>query len=128
MRSQRGGRGTVTVEMALVLPLLLLILVGSLELGTIFSSYLRFQNAVREGSRLAALGVSEAEITARVFQFAPGLDPVKMTLTVTNAEGDRGDPVKVDAAYTYDVSTMLMAIIIGDPDLTMNYQTTMRLE
>ncbi len=38
MRSQRGGRGTVTVEMALVLPLLLLILVGSLELGTIFSS------------------------------------------------------------------------------------------
>ena len=128
MRKSRCRKGTVTVEMALILPLLLLVLVGSLELGTLFSSYLRFQNAIREGSRLAALGATEAEIGARIHLFAPGLDEDKMTLTVTNAEGDRGDPVKVEAVYNYDISTMLMAVIVGNTNVPMNYQTTMRLE
>jgi len=51
-----------------------------------------------------------------------------MTLTVTNAEGDRGQPVTVRGVYIYDVSTMLMAGIIGTADYPMNYQITMRLE
>ena len=109
-------------------PLLLLILVGSLKLGTLFSSYLRFQNAIREGTRLAALGVTEAEIATRIQQFAPSLDQSKMTLTVTNAEGERGEAVTVDGTYSYDVSTMLMAVVIGASEVPMNYQTTMRLE
>ena len=128
MKQPPGKSGTVTVEMALILPLLLLILVGSLELGTLFSSYLRFQNAIREGARIAAMGVTEEEIAARVQKFAPGLNPDKLTLTITNAEGDRGDPVTVRGTYTYDVSTMLMSVIIGTPHYPMNYQTTMRLE
>ena len=128
MRKPRGKSGTATVEMALILPLLLLILVGSLELGTLFSTYLRFQNAIREGGRLAAIGTTEGEITARVHQYAFGLDPGKITLTVINAEGDRGDPVTVQGGYTYDVSTQLMAVVIGTADLPMNYQITMRLE
>ena len=77
MRQLRGKSGTVTVEMALILPLLLLIMVGSLELGTLFSSYLRLQNAIREGGRLAAIGMTEGEITARVQQFGFGLNPDK---------------------------------------------------
>ena len=111
-----------------ILPVLLLILVGSLEFGTLFSTYLRFQNAVREGARVATLGVPEAEITTRIHQFAPGLKPSSLTVTVTNAEGDRGEAVQVAAAYTQDISTMLMAVIVGTSDFTMNYQTTMRLE
>ena len=120
MRQPSGKSGTVTVEMALILPLLLLILVGrhSLELGTLFSSYLRFQNAIREGARIAAMGVTEKEITARVHKFGPGLNPDKLTVTVTNAEGDRGDPVTVRGTYTYDVSTMLMSVIIGTSSVT----------
>ena len=128
MRQSQGKSGTVTVEMALILPLLLLILVGSLELGTLFSSYLRFQNAIREGGRLAAMGSTEGEITARVHAYGLVLDTDKLTLTITNAEGDRGDPVTVQGTYTYDVSTMLMSVIIGTPHYPMNYQTTMRLE
>ena len=128
MRKSRVKSGTATVEMALILPLLLLIMVGSLELGTLFSTYLRFQNAIRKGGRLAAIGTTEGEITARVHQYAFGLDSDKMTLTVTNAEGDRGDPVTVRGVYIYDVSTMLMAGIIGTADYPMNYQITMRLE
>ena len=128
MRQPRGKSGTVTVEMALILPLLLLIMVGSLELGTLFSSYLRLQNAIREGGRLAAIGMTEGEINARVQQFGFGLNPDKLTVTVTNAEGDRGDPVTVQGGYIYDVSTMLMSVIIGSAHYPMNYQITMRLE
>ncbi len=106
MRKLRSQSGTATVEMALILPVLLLILVGSLEFGTLFSTYLRFQNAVREGARVATLGVPEAEITTRIHQFAPGLKPSSLTVSYCQKLGTDplgGDLVFTDSVYKCDV-------------------------
>jgi Flp pilus assembly protein TadG len=47
-------RGAVAVEFALVLPLLVTLLLGTLTAGLAYSDQLSISNAVREGSRLGA--------------------------------------------------------------------------
>lgn len=51
---RRSCRGSAGVEMALVLPLLLLIMFGSVEMGNFFLSEHVVQKGVRDGARFAA--------------------------------------------------------------------------
>lgn len=50
----RCRRGAAAVEMALVLPLLLIVLFGSVELGNYFMNEHSLSKAVRDGARFAA--------------------------------------------------------------------------
>jgi Flp pilus assembly protein TadG len=50
----RDGRGNAAAEMALVAPLLLIILFGSVELGNYFMNEHELVKAVRDGARFAA--------------------------------------------------------------------------
>ena len=52
----RNSKGQSLVETALVLPLLLLIVFGTIEFGRVFNAYLVVSNASREGARAAAVG------------------------------------------------------------------------
>jgi Flp pilus assembly protein TadG len=56
-RVGRGGReaGVVAVEFALVLPLLMLLLVGAIDVGLVTMEHQILQNAAREGARYAAM-------------------------------------------------------------------------
>ena len=60
-RSSRRQGGATVVEMALVLPLFLLLLVGVIELSLMFFANLTMQYAVREGARYAITGLSDAD-------------------------------------------------------------------
>jgi Flp pilus assembly protein TadG len=61
-------RGAVAIEMAIVLPLLLLILGGIVDLGRAFSIHVVLTNAAREGARAGVVlttGTPNAAIKAR---------------------------------------------------------------
>ena len=53
--------GAAAVEMALVLPILLLLVFGIIEFGLVFNRYISVTHAAREGVRHLALGVDPAE-------------------------------------------------------------------
>ena len=50
----RCSRGAAAAEMALVLPILLILLFGSVEAGTMFMSHHAIEKGVRDGARYAA--------------------------------------------------------------------------
>ena len=53
-RSRRGSeRGVALVEMAIVLPLLLILVFGIIEAGWFYAELSDVRNAAREGTRLA---------------------------------------------------------------------------
>ena len=60
LKSQRGAE---LIEMALILPLLLLVLVGIVDFGFLFQRYEVLTNAAREGARMAVLANSGYTIT-----------------------------------------------------------------
>jgi Flp pilus assembly protein TadG len=53
-----GERGQAMVEMALLLPLLLLMVMGAIDFGRAFFAYTSAANAAREGAMCASLGAS----------------------------------------------------------------------
>lgn len=78
-RRRSGGPGTstagsVTVEMAIVAPILVLLLFGIIEMGLLLRDHLVLGSACREASRVASLGKTTTAITTRAKNSAVSLD------------------------------------------------------
>ena len=74
-------RAMATVELALVLPVLLLLLFGILEFGLLFKDALLLQQACREAARAAAVGATPSQIEDTVTAAAPTLNSDNMEVT-----------------------------------------------
>lgn len=82
-------RGTATVELAVVLPLLLLLLVGVWEVGRMLEVKKHLASAAREGGRLAATGLANEEEVRSVVQAAleeTGVPTARATIEVINLD------------------------------------------
>ena len=128
-RHPRGERGQAMVELALVLPVLLLLLLGIAQFGLIFSSQLTLQNAVREGARIGAVGGDDAAIDNAVLNAASTLDPNKLSVTVSPDQTGRvqGAQVVVSADYQLDLIVPIISELVG-PQLNLHSAVTMRVE
>ena len=65
------------IELALILPILLMLLVGIVDFGRAFSAQVSITGAAREGARTLALGGTPAQVTIAV-------DQAKGTASVTS--------------------------------------------
>jgi Flp pilus assembly protein TadG len=69
-RASRSERGSVLLEMAMTLPLLLLVCVAIFELGRAYQTQQILTNAAREGARMAVLpDASTGNIQTRVKKY-----------------------------------------------------------
>ena len=81
-------RGAVAVEFALVLPLLAMLLLGTVTAGLAYSESIGLTNAVREGARFGATTVesgtwgTDVVARTRALQFDDGATPPETTLCV----------------------------------------------
>ena len=126
-RSRRNQKGTVLVEMAIVLPLFILILIGTMEFGIVLHDYQILQNASREGARFGTIGNSAASIEARVRSFAPQLTQ-GLVVQVTGDGGERGAELTVRATYPVPLVTALLREIVGANAFQLRAESHMRLE
>lgn len=122
-------RGQSTVELALVLPLVLLLLIGIVEFAQMASGYLTIQHAAREGARLGSIGAGDAAIIERVRDSARVLAADRLTVSVSPVESNRrsGGSLTVRVTYRHTMMTPLLAQLIG-PDITLESELTMRVE
>ena len=61
----RNDRGQATVEMALILPLLVLCIAGIVWVGQVMAMHVRVEHAAREGARAAAVEPAAATSVAQ---------------------------------------------------------------
>jgi len=133
-RKSEGEGGQSLVEFALVLPIFLLVLFAIVDFGMAFHAWIAVTNSAREGARLGAVRGPADEIVQRVRDTTGTLDQDKLTVTVTNAEGDPGDSVIVDVSYAYSLMTPvadILALVSGgtiSDSLTLSSTADMRLE
>ena len=73
--------GSVTVEMAIIAPILVLLLFGTIEMGLLFKDSLTLSQASREAVRVAAVGDTISDITTRAKAAAPALTSANITVT-----------------------------------------------
>ena len=87
----RNRKGQALVEMLLVLPFLLLVFSGVIDLGLVYQRNLMVNEAAREGARLAALGKDNSSILAAVQRYdstlmaTTSVSGTKVTVTVKGA-------------------------------------------
>lgn len=126
-RKYRNGQSMV--EFALILPILILLVLGIVEFGLMFNSYLTVQNVSREGARLAIVGGTDTEIRAHMVSISPNLTPVNLSVTITPIQGSRtsGASVTVQANYTYPLTVPIIKNLLKNT-ISLKAQTTMRME
>ena len=99
-------RGSVAVEFALLLPVLLLIIFGVIDFGRAINAQITLTQAAREGARLASLGYSTSAVQSRAQSAATGLSPVTVTvLAACPAGAGIGVDARVQASYVFSFIT-----------------------
>ena len=105
-------RGSATVEFSLVLPLLLVLALGLIQVGLLARDRLLVEAAARAGARAAAIQDDPAEVESAVRAAAPALEEATTVVSVTR-EGARGAPVTVLVAYDDPVRVPLVGWLVG---------------
>jgi len=105
-------RGSVAVEFALVLPVLLLIVFGIIDFGRALNAQIVLTGAAREGVRLAALGYPDAAVQARAAAAASDLSGITVAVAEScqPGAGPTADAV-VNVSYTFSFITPIGALV-----------------
>jgi Flp pilus assembly protein TadG len=133
-KTMRRQRGQAMVELAMVLPVFLILVLGIIDFGWALRNYVMVTNSAREGARLGVTGAEGPSIVERTVNTSAGLlKPADVA--VTNAAGLSGSLVKVDVTYQHQFITPLGALLgkvtgggTSSDTLTLKSSTSMRLE
>ncbi|MGP4079833.1 TadE/TadG family type IV pilus assembly protein [Pseudalkalibacillus sp. R45] len=125
----KNEKGQSMVEMALVLPLLLLILMGIFDFGRIMYTYMHLQLATQESVRLGGLGRDDAAIIdfARDYIHVGDSSDLQVNISPNDSTRDSGDYMTVTLEYPVDYLTPLMSKILPSPVLVKT-DSTIRVE
>ncbi|RPJ56538.1 MAG: pilus assembly protein [Acidobacteria bacterium] len=131
----KNDRGATIVEMALILPLFLIMVFGMIEFSVALYDKAMITNASREGARAGIVFrdplLTDGEITTVVNNYLAsrlitfGGSSTAVTL-VTRGGTVTGSPLTVRVTYTY--SFLVMPNFIGGGAIPMAAETVMRLE
>ncbi|MBS3900500.1 MAG: pilus assembly protein [Dethiobacter sp.] len=128
LRCKNEQKGQALVEFALVLPLILLLLLGIVELGRVSNAYLVVIHAARHGARHAAVGATNAEIISSVNQASLPLNPGKLIISILPEQGRlAGSDVRVVVSYPLRLITPLAGNLLNNPVIVRG-EITMRIE
>ncbi|TNB70745.1 pilus assembly protein [Arthrobacter sp. BB-1] len=97
MKTKGKEKGAVAVEMAIVLPLLLLILLGIIEFGRVLNIQVSLTQAAREGARYAAIhhGDPSFDVRGATLAAAPTLSGLPVSVTDNASSCASGSNVQV---------------------------------
>lgn len=113
-----GQRGQATVELAVVLPFLVLVLFSIAEMGMMLGSYLSVQSMAQDGARDVAMGLSEGAIISQLNGLVPAnLQAANVSVNFNPDAGGGGwafgTPVTISVRYPFLVAVPIISDIIG---------------
>lgn len=128
----QNNKGVAAVELAICLPILILLVCGSIEFGLLFYNQQVITNASREGVRAGIVaGTGNADIIQIVENYCIGklinlnganeLQADAVTVSAPDVDND----LFVSVSYNYD---FLFGGILGFNQKTLSAQTIMRME
>ena len=114
--TRREDRGQATVELALLLPLVAVLLLLILQIGLVLRDQLMVVHAAREAARSAAVADGDPEVAARSGAERSGsLDRDRLDLTTRSMDGDRR--ISVEVRYRSTTEVPLVGLLLPDIDL-----------
>jgi Flp pilus assembly protein TadG len=136
---RRASRGQTTVEFAIVLQVLILLLFLIYQGGVAWSHKLTVEQAARDAARKAVVNRSlpssdiQAAAVTEARRTAGSLDQARLGVTVAGADSpetpngvlwEQGDVATVTVTYPFDISILGLTIASG----TLRSSTSLRME
>ena|SRR2546427_4931802 len=123
-RQQRCRRGQSLTELVVMLPVLLLLVAGVLDLAHYFSVASICANAVREGARRGATTPTDQDaIKNRVVEEAAGapltLDVSEVVVSYPDSDNTSGHPIRVEVTHTLDL-VLAQALDVAQPTIHLS--------
>jgi Flp pilus assembly protein TadG len=139
VRRLRDDRGAELIEMALILPVLMLIIAGIVDFGFLFQKFNVVTNAAREGARMGILpdGYGDADVRSRVRTYLQDagvdsagsvvdIDPVTIA---TSGADVQAKSVRVTIFHHFSVLDPISRLIGGSfSSISVSGRAVMRLE
>jgi Flp pilus assembly protein TadG len=108
--------GTAALELALLLPIMVAVLFGTVEVARMYHAWETLTHAAREAARPLALKTGDPAVTMQ--NNVPGLDPSKVIMTRTPALGDCTLGSTVTITLTYPIFYNIPFAPPGRKDIT----------
>lgn len=114
--SARASRGQATVELALLLPVVLTLVLGVVQVGLVVRAQIQVVHAAREAARVVAV-TGDPSLAADAAARAGGLDPARLRVTV---EGHpvSGSVAAVTVVYVAPTDVAIVGPAVGDVTVT----------
>jgi len=125
----KTNKGQAMAEMALVLPLLLLLLFGCIEFGRVYGASLLIDNLARDGVRCGVVGYTDVEIEDSILNNLIWLDPDNISVSINPLLEDRvtGEPLEVQIDYNVDLVAPVISDFLPNP-VPVSSRYIMRIE
>lgn len=123
LQSSRDA-GQASVELALLLPVVLLLVLLVLQVGLVGRDVVRVAHASREAARAAATD-DDPRAARQAAIDSSGLAPERLEVTV-GGRGEAGSRVTVTIVYRAPTAVALVGALVGDR--TLRSSATMRVE
>jgi Flp pilus assembly pilin Flp len=132
---RRNQSGQAVVEFALVIPLLLVLIIGAVELSRAWNAQQIITNTAREALRAAVVDdptFTQAEMNARIDEQLglASLDPSRAQVTFEGWRTGRGSLARIDLSYRFDFDILgpVMEWASGNRSVTLRTRFVMRNE
>lgn len=121
MFKKKDQEGQSLVEVAIAMPLLILILAGILDLGRAYFTYIALTDAAAEGAAFAAIHPNDVpQIINRAADSSNGLVTLEPgMINVRVGELVAGDPITVTVDFDYRIITPFIQALVPDGTLHM---------
>jgi Flp pilus assembly protein TadG len=114
LRHRESEHGLALVEFALILPLLLALALGAVDLGRGLVSYVELEQAAQEGAIFGSFAPSDPVlIEDRVRTSADGLVPLADTAEVTVTVCSVASKIKVELRHEFQLFTPIVGELLG---------------
>jgi Flp pilus assembly protein TadG len=123
----RKKKGQAMLEIALVMPVIILIFCGIVDFGRILQASAHLNMISQEAVRLAGFGKNDDEIAQYIRTNADLSDKDTITVNVTPASRKSGDYVTVTITYPVKYITPLVNIFLT-PSFVVSTKSTIRVE
>jgi Flp pilus assembly protein TadG len=120
MRARADERGQAAVELALVLPVVVLFVLGILQVVVVARDQLAIELAAREAARAASVSADPAAAATMAADRVTNLGPLDVSISVA------GDIVRVRVSYTNPTDVAIVGTAI--PNITLQATAAMAWE
>jgi Flp pilus assembly protein TadG len=131
---RRNENGQSVVELAIAIPILLLVLCGIIDFGWIFSNKMIITYCSRESARYGTVNATSmnagSQVAQRAIDVAPDYvkDHLEVTVTFTDIYDVRSGDVEVEIHYTVRALTPITGIFFDSQSVELIARSIMKVE